>query len=44
MENRIWTYNHRALVHFGPTIPGLAAILLYALLCELYIFCFTLVG
>ena len=28
---------------FGPSIPGFAAILLYALLCELYIFCFTLV-
>ncbi len=32
-----------SLAHFGPTVPGIAAILLYALLCELYIFCFTLV-
>ena len=28
---------------FGPTIPAIASILLYALLCELYIFLFTLV-
>lgn len=32
-----------ALSKFGFTLPGFAAILLYALLCELYIFCFTLV-
>lgn len=32
-----------SLAHFGPTVPGIAAILLYALLCELYIFLFTLV-
>lgn len=32
-----------SLARFGPTIPGIAAILLYALLCELYIFLFTLV-
>src|SRR6266852_9130409 len=32
-----------SLACFGPTIPALAAILLYALLCELYIFLFTLV-
>lgn len=32
-----------SLARFGPTIAGFAAILLYALLCELYIFCFTLV-
>ena len=32
-----------SLAHFGPTVPALAAILIYALLCELYIFCFTLV-
>lgn len=32
-----------SLARFGPTIPGFAAILLYALLCELYLFCFTLV-
>lgn len=31
------------LARFGPTLPGIAAILLYALLCELYIFLFTLV-
>lgn len=31
-----------SLERYGPTIPGIAAILLYALLCELYIFCFTL--
>lgn len=32
-----------SLACFGLTIPGFAAILLYALLCELYVFCFTLV-
>jgi hypothetical protein len=32
-----------SLAGFGPTLPGIAAILLYALLCELYIFLFTLV-
>lgn len=32
-----------SLVGFGPTLPAIAAILLYALLCELYIFLFTLV-
>jgi hypothetical protein len=32
-----------SLAHFGSTAPGLAAILLYALLCELYVFSFTLV-
>ncbi|TKS58084.1 MAG: hypothetical protein EWM73_03641 [Nitrospira sp.] len=32
-----------SLARFGPTLPGIAAILLYALLCELYIFLFTLV-
>ena len=32
-----------SLARFGPTIPGIAAVLLYALLCELYIFLFTLV-
>lgn len=32
-----------ALSQFGFTISGFAAILLYALLCELYMFCFTLV-
>lgn len=32
-----------SLARFGPTIPGVAAILLYALMCELYIFLFTLV-
>jgi len=32
-----------SLAWFGPTIPGIAGILLYALLCELYIFFFTLV-
>jgi len=31
-----------SLARFGPTIPGFAPILLYALLCELYIFLFTL--
>jgi hypothetical protein len=31
------------LARFGPTLPGIAAILFYALLCELYIFLFTLV-
>jgi hypothetical protein len=32
-----------ALSRFGFTLVGFAAILLYALLCELYRFCFTLV-
>lgn len=32
-----------ALVRFGPGPHAFAAILLYALLCELYLFCFTLV-
>ena len=32
-----------SLARLGPTLPGIAAILLYALLCELYIFLFTLV-
>jgi hypothetical protein len=32
-----------ALSRFGFTLHGFAAILLYALLCELYMFCFTLV-
>ena len=32
-----------SLAGFGSTLPGIAAILLYALLCELYIFLFTLV-
>lgn len=32
-----------ALNRFGFTFHGFAAILLYALLCELYLFCFTLV-
>jgi hypothetical protein len=32
-----------SLACFGPTIPGAAAVLLYALMCELYIFLFTLV-
>ena len=32
-----------SLARFGPTIPGAAAILFYALMCELYIFLFTLV-
>ena len=32
-----------ALVQFGPGPQAFAAILLYALLCELYLFCFTLV-
>jgi hypothetical protein len=32
-----------ALTLFGFTVSGFAAILLYALLCELYMFCFTLV-
>jgi hypothetical protein len=32
-----------SLTRFGFTLPGFAAILLYALLCELYMFCFTLV-
>ena len=32
-----------ALTRFGFTVSGFAAILLYALLCELYMFCFTLV-
>lgn len=32
-----------ALSRFGFTLDGFAAILLYALLCELYMFCFTLV-
>lgn len=32
-----------ALTQFGFTVSGFAAILLYALLCELYMFCFTLV-
>lgn len=32
-----------ALTWFGFTVSGFAAILLYALLCELYMFCFTLV-
>ena len=32
-----------SLTRYGPTMTGFAAILLYALLCELYIFCFTLV-
>ena len=31
-----------SLARFGPTTPGVAAILLYALMCELYIFLFTL--
>lgn len=31
------------LTQFGFTSHGFAAILLYALLCELYLFCFTLV-
>jgi|SRR5579859_2892581 len=30
------------LSRFGLTLPGFAAILLYAMLCELYMFCFTL--
>lgn len=32
-----------ALTRFGFTLNGFAAIFLYALLCELYMFCFTLV-
>jgi len=32
-----------AVSRFGFTLPSFAAILLYALLCELYMFCFTLV-
>ena len=32
-----------SLGRFGLTLPGFAAILLYAMLCELYMFCFTLV-
>jgi hypothetical protein len=32
-----------ALARFGFTLNAFAAILLYALLCELYMFCFTLV-
>jgi len=32
-----------SIAGLGVTIPAFAAILLYALLCELYIFCFTLV-
>ena len=32
-----------SLARFGPTLPGISAILLFALLCELYIFLFTLV-
>ena len=32
-----------ALSRFGFTLAGFAAIMLYALLCELYMFCFTLV-
>jgi len=32
-----------SLSRFGPTLPGFAAILLYAMLSELYMFCFTLV-
>jgi hypothetical protein len=32
-----------SLGRFGLTLPGFATILLYAMLCELYIFCFTLV-
>ena len=32
-----------SLSRFGLTLPGFAAILLYAMLSELYMFCFTLV-
>src|SRR5450759_1188454 len=32
-----------SVAELGVTVPAFAAILLYALLCELYIFCFTLV-